>query len=127
LFSDIPNNSPSNGVLSKQQPSDLKPESVIYEYKLFNNYPNPFNPETVVEYSVKEKSNVTLSIYDILGRKIHEVDQPGINSGRYEMRWQGTNKYGEKVSSGVYILEMCAKSLESSTEYRGSIKLLLTK
>ncbi|GAB1350432.1 hypothetical protein MASR1M107_26470 [Ignavibacteriales bacterium] len=56
-----------------------------------------------------------------------EVDQPGINSGRYEMKWQGTNKYGEKVSSGVYKLEMCAKSLESSTEYRSSIKLLLTK
>ncbi|GAB1349239.1 hypothetical protein MASR1M107_14530 [Ignavibacteriales bacterium] len=115
--------------MRKQQPSDLKPESVIYEYKLFNNYPNPFNPETVVEYSVKEKSNVTLSIYDILGRKNpqEKLTQPGINSGRYEMRWQGTNKYGEKVSSGVYILEMCAKSLESSTEYRGSIKLLLTK
>lgn len=127
LFSDIPNNSPMNGVLSKQQPSDSKPESVIYEYKLFNNYPNPFNPETIVEYSVKEKSNVTLSIYDILGRKIHEVEEPGINSGRYEMRWQGTNKYGEKVSSGVYILEMRAKSLESTTEYRSSIKLLLTK
>ena len=127
LFSDIPNNSPMNGVLSKQQPSDSKPESVIYEYKLFNNYPNPFNPETVVEYSVKEKSNVTLSIYDILGRKIHEVEVPGINSGRYEMKWQGTNKYGEKVSSGVYILEMRAKSLESTTEYRSSIKLLLTK
>lgn len=127
LFSDLPDNSPSNGVLSKQQPNDSKPENVIYEYKLFNNYPNPFNPETVVEYSVKEKSTVTLSIYDILGRKIYEIEQPEINSGRYEMRWQGTNKYGEKVSSGVYILEMRAKSLETLTEYRSSIKLLLAK
>jgi len=127
LFSDLPDNSLSNGALNKQQPNNSKSESVIYEYKLFNNYPNPFNPETVVEYSVKEKSDVTLSIYDILGRKIYEVEQPGINSGRYDMRWQGTNKYGEKVSSGVYILEMRAKSLESSTEYRSSIKLLLAK
>jgi hypothetical protein len=89
LFSDLPESSPTNGALSKQQPDDSKSESVIYEYKLFNNYPNPFNPETVVEYSVKEKSTVSLSIYDILGRKIYEIEQPEINSGRYEMRWQG--------------------------------------
>jgi hypothetical protein len=127
LFSDLPESSPTNGALSKQQPDDSKSESVIYEYKLFNNYPNPFNPETVVEYSVKEKSTVSLSIYDILGRKIYEIEQPEINSGRYEMRWQGTNKYGEKVSSGVYILEMSAKSLETNADYRSSIKLLLAK
>ncbi|MBV6445083.1 MAG: hypothetical protein IFNCLDLE_01349 [Ignavibacteriaceae bacterium] len=127
LFVELPDNPPSNGFLSKQLPGDSKPETVIYEYKLFNNYPNPFNPETIVEYSVKEKSNVTLSIYDITGRKMYEIEQIEINSGKYEMRWPGTNKYGQKVSSGVYILEMRANSLESSTEYRSSIKLLLTK
>ena len=43
------------------------------------------------------------------------------------MRWQGTNKYGEKVSSGGYILTLDARSLESGTHFRNTIKLMLAK
>jgi hypothetical protein len=50
-----------------------------------------------------------------------------MKSGFYDWKWEGTNKYGEKVSSGVYVLTLDAKSLEGSTQFRSSIKLMLTK
>lgn len=64
---------------------------------LFQNYPNPFNPVTEVRYQLSEVSNVTLKIYDVLGREIatlvDEVKQPGF----YQVQWDATN-----VPSGVY-------------------------
>jgi hypothetical protein len=102
-------------------------EENLFQYKLYNNYPNPFNPETVIQFSLKEKSMVSISIHDILGKNILEKSLGEMKSGFYDWKWEGTNKNGEKVSSGVYILTLDAKSLEGSTQFRNSIKLMLTK
>ncbi|MBV6445726.1 MAG: hypothetical protein IFNCLDLE_02011 [Ignavibacteriaceae bacterium] len=102
-------------------------EENLFQYKLYNNYSNPFNPETVIQYSLKEQSMVSISIHDILGRNILRKSLGEMNSGFYDWKWEGTNKYGEKVSSGVYILTLDAKSLESGTHFKNTIKLMLTK
>ena len=102
-------------------------EENLFQYKLYNNYPNPFNPETVIQYSLKEQSMVSITIHDILGRNILEKSFGEMNSGFYDWKWEGINKYGEKVSSGVYILTLDAKSLESGTHFKNTIKLVLTK
>ncbi len=92
------------------------------EFALEQNYPNPFNPETVIKFSLKEKSSVTLTVYGITGQKVAELASGEMEKGMYEKRFNGT-----KLSSGVYIFRIEAKSLESKTTYSKTVKALLLK
>ena len=74
---------------------------------LLQNYPNPFNPETWIPYQLKEASEVTIRIYSSLGELVREFDLGHKSAGFYADRdralyWDGKNKSGEEVSSGVY-------------------------
>jgi hypothetical protein len=89
----------------------LKP----YEYALYQNYPNPFNPSTYITYQLKEKGNVTLEIFDILGERVKSVvDNVVQEPGQHIVTWNGRNSSGEKVSSGIYIYRLKAKDFISS-------------
>jgi hypothetical protein len=73
---------------------------------LLNNYPNPFNPYTIISFSVPydlTNSFVELKIYDINGRLINTLVSENLPAGNYLTRWEGDNSNGSKVSSGVYI------------------------
>ncbi len=86
-----------------------------YEYALYQNYPNPFNPSTNIIYQLKEKESVTLEIFDILGRRIKSIINNTVqNPGQHIATWNGTNNYGEKVASGIYIYRIRAKDFISS-------------
>lgn len=79
------------------------------QYVLSQNFPNPFNPSTTISYNLKEKSNVTLEIFDILGRKIKSLVNGEIQSaGRHTVVWNGKNISGNSVSSGVYLYRIHA-------------------
>ncbi len=97
--------------------------TVEYDYNLYNNYPNPFNPETVIKFSLKEKSNVTLTVYNIAGQKVAELVSGEMAKGFHEKKFNGT-----KLSSGVYIFRLNAQSLEhENTNYTKTMKALLLK
>jgi hypothetical protein len=96
--------------------------TVEYDYNLYNNYPNPFNPETVIKFSLKEKSNVTLTVYNIAGQKVAELVSGEMEKGFHEKKFNGT-----KLSSGVYIFRLNAQSLEGTTHYSKTMKSLLLK
>jgi len=73
---------------------------------LLNNYPNPFNPYTIISFSVPydlTNSFVELKIYDVNGSLINTIVQENLSAGNYLIRWEGDNTNGNKVSSGVYI------------------------
>ena len=69
-------------------------------------YPNPFNPIVIIEYQLKESTNISLSIYDLLGRKIKTLESNYQLEGLKKIRWDATNSSGETVSSGVYICKI---------------------
>ncbi len=77
----------------------LVPDGVM----LYQNYPNPFNPSTVISYQLLSLSDVTLEIYNILGRKVRTLVRGRQAAGRYEVIWDGRNFKGRPVSSGIYI------------------------
>ncbi|MBU2493799.1 MAG: T9SS type A sorting domain-containing protein, partial [Bacteroidetes bacterium] len=84
--------------------TDINEQSALpSEYSLQQNYPNPFNPTTVINYSLPVSSNVTLKIYDMLGREVRSLVNTQQNAGTYNIYWAGTNNYGTHVSSGTYI------------------------
>ncbi|NNG26014.1 MAG: T9SS type A sorting domain-containing protein [Ignavibacteriaceae bacterium] len=85
---------------------DNSNENLPEEYVLEQNYPNPFNPETKISYQLSSGSYVTLSIHDLLGREIKTLfseDQP---SGNYSVSWNGRDKLGNIVPSGVYLYSL---------------------
>ncbi len=84
--------------------TDVKNENEIpAEYTLANNYPNPFNPETTIEYKVPQQGFVTIKVYDILGKKISTLVNEEKNPGIYKIRFSGEN-----LSSGIYFYVMTA-------------------
>jgi hypothetical protein len=69
---------------------------------LTQNVPNPFNPVTWIEYSLKEREHVVLSIYDLNGRLVRELVREVQPSGAHKVQWDGRNSRGEALASGVY-------------------------
>ena len=75
-------------------------------YVLRQNYPNPFNPTTLISYGIPIRTNVKISIYDLLGNEVKTLIDQEQSSGYKRIVWDGTNKYGRKVSAGVYIYQI---------------------
>ena len=71
-------------------------------YRLYRNYPNPFNPITNIQFDLPEKKNISLMIYDILGHPVRELLNSVLPAGTYTYTWDGTDQHGHSVSSGVY-------------------------
>jgi hypothetical protein len=80
-----------------------------YVYSLSQNRPNPFNPTTTIEYTVKEQGKVNLRIYNVAGQLIRtlvdDVKSPGV---LYSATWDGKNGQGQTVASGVYFYKLVA-------------------
>ena len=71
-----------------------------------SNYPNPFNPSTTINFSIKNDSNVELSIYNLKGQKIKILVQDEFNSGDHSIMWDGDDESNKPVSSGVYYYQL---------------------
>lgn len=75
-------------------------------FELLQNYPNPFNPSTTIRFSIPEKGNVSLKIYDILGKEITTLVNGVKTKGSYSIQFNGSN-----ISSGVYIYSLRAENV----------------
>jgi hypothetical protein len=73
---------------------------------LYQNAPNPFNPETVIRYSVAQSGPVTLRIYNVQGALVRTLVNKQHVPGSYRIRWDGTNDFGEHLGSGVYFYRL---------------------
>ena len=77
-------------------------------YELYQSYPNPFNPKTVINFSIPKAERVVIAVYDMLGRKIKTLLDEQLYVGRHTVSWDGINDNGNFVSSGVYLYRMDA-------------------
>ncbi|MCK4271586.1 T9SS type A sorting domain-containing protein, partial [bacterium] len=69
---------------------------------LMPNYPNPFNASTVIGYQLPVSGHVTLTIYDVLGRKVRTLLNAHREAGNYTARWDSKDDRGGELKSGVY-------------------------
>ena len=81
------------------------------ETMLLANYPNPFNPETWIPYHLANAVDVTISIFDVNGTLIRQLDMGHQTAGYYTARsraayWDGRNEFGEQVATGVYFYQL---------------------
>jgi fibronectin type 3 domain-containing protein len=79
-----------------------KKQQIPRNFELFQNYPNPFNPVTTIKFGLPKKTEVTLTIYNILGQQIKKFEE-NYKAGYHEIQWNGLNHYNKQVASGVYI------------------------
>ena len=77
-------------------------------FGLDQNYPNPFNPSTMIQYRLKEPTEVKLIIYNILGQKVITLVNQEQVAGSYSVQWNAQNEYGSKVSTGIYFYRLVA-------------------
>ena len=76
------------------------------DFKLSQNYPNPFNSSTIIHYQTSVESNMTLRVYDILGREVKELANRIHKQGHYRLVWHGRNNEGKEVASGIYFYQL---------------------
>ena len=76
------------------------------KFEVYGNYPNPFNPSTQIKFATEKSSDVTITIYSILGQEMTVLQNGILNAGTYNISWFGTDHYGNKVPSGVYFYEV---------------------
>jgi hypothetical protein len=81
---------------------------VPYAACLSQNFPNPFNPATIIAYGLKEREHVSLRIYDTAGRLVSVLVDQEQPAGRYETVWNGSDAAGNTVASGVYFYRLVA-------------------
>ena len=75
-------------------------------FELFQNYPNPFNPTTVIPYRLAERTEVELTIYNILGQRVKTLVQEVQDAGSYAAVWDGRDNQGAGLAAGVYIYRL---------------------
>ena len=92
-----------------------------HKFSLSQNYPNPFNPTTQIKYDLPIDNHVSISIYDVMGRKVKSLLNKNQASGYHTLQWDATNDVGEGVSAGMYIYTI------QTGEYRTSKKMVLLK
>ena len=83
--------------------------SLVSSFELSQNYPNPFNPNTQIKYSIAERSNVTLKVYDVLGKEVATLVNTTREAGSYDVNFDASS-----LSSGLYIYTIQAGSFSES-------------
>ncbi len=83
-------------------------------FALHQNHPNPFNPRTLIEYSLPEPGDVRLSIFDVLGREVVVLVTGWQTAGRHEIMWDSRDGHDQRVGSGIYIYQLRAGELSAS-------------
>jgi len=77
-------------------------------YTLHQNYPNPFNPITNLRYDLPEQAQVTLTVYNLMGREVTQLVNTNQEAGYRSVQWDATNMHGKPVSAGVYLYQIRA-------------------
>ena len=94
----------SGGTLALFESAGFDPLPVTFE--LMPNYPNPFNPETTIEYSVPNESKITIAVYNILGQKVRTLIDEVRPAGLHRIVWNGKNDRDQSVATGVYLYRL---------------------
>jgi hypothetical protein len=122
-FSDQPNGAATYTVKlgAASAVSEDGEAAVIPKTLELRNYPNPFNPNTTIAFSLPKSGNATLTIYNTAGQLVRTLISTPVSSGAHQIQWDATNDDGSRVNSGVYLCRL---------EYGGAVsqvKLVLTK
>ncbi len=91
-------------------------------YSISDNYPNPFNPSTEMEFMLPKESDISFTVYSLTGKEIYSYSRDAVSIGTYKITWNGKSRDGRPLPSGVYLYEFRA-----GNEFRQVKKMTLLK
>jgi hypothetical protein len=97
------------------------------DFQLFQNHPNPFNNETIINYTLSKSCHVSLIIYNILGQKVKTLVMEYQKAGVKTVSWDGRDEKGKDLSSGIYFYQLSAGSIGKVGEIAQTKRMLLLK
>ena len=97
------------------------PSEAPHNFKLLGNYPNPFNPITVVVFEIPKQSYISLNVFNTRGQHVKSLVSGVLYPGLHRISWDGTNDSGLTVGSGVYFYEL------RSPQFRETAKMVLLR
>lgn len=98
------------GTFTVTTEADVDPESFLpHKYALYQNFPNPFNPITQIQYDLPEQTHVSMVIYDLLGQEVTTLVNMQQQPGTHNVTWDGSTSAGVSAASGVYIYQLQAQ------------------
>jgi len=89
-------------------------ELIPMQYALYQNFPNPFNPVTEIQFDIPDISAVQLVVYNLMGQEVRRLVNGELQAGYHRVVWDGLNDQGEPVSTGVYIYSLTSPSFHST-------------
>ena len=110
--------------LPKQQaekPVESIEPTLPKDFALMQNHPNPFNPETDINFQIPEQAHVTLTIYNMRGSEVRTLVNENRQAGTHTVTWDGLDNSGNKVTSGVYIYRIAAG------KFAATLKMVMLK
>ncbi len=90
-------------------------------YALYQNFPNPFNPSTIIRYDLPRQSHVTIRVFDILGQVVATLVDNEMDAGVHSVEWNGRDQKGNRVSSGIYFYRI------EAGDFTKTMKMMLAK
>ena len=117
----------SNRFSTSMNESDFE-GTVPDKFKLYDNFPNPFNPSTTISYDLKQWSLVKIDIYDLLGRNVLSIRETIKPPGQHSFQFYGIDQIGQKLSSGIYFYNLTVKEPMNKKEvFSGTKKMMIVK
>ena len=102
--------------------TSLSLQTLPAAFSLADNFPNPFNPTTTIQYALPQAADVELTVYNVLGQPIRTLVAEHQSAGRYAVEWDATNDSGHSLSAGMYFYR-----LQAGGEFHEVKKMLLLK
>ena len=102
--------------------ASLSLETLPTAFSLADNFPNPFNPATTIQYALPQAADVELTVYNVVGQPVRTLVAEHQSAGRYAVEWDATNDSGHSLSSGMYFYR-----LQVGGEFLEIKKMLLLK
>jgi FlgD Ig-like domain len=107
--------------LNYNKVNEIRPGNIPSEFELNQNFPNPFNPTTVIEFAVPSKSTVHLAVFNVMGQKVRTLVDEELDVGWKSVTWDGTDDAGNSVASGIYLYRV------EAGDYTDSKKMMMVK
>jgi hypothetical protein len=103
--------------------------SIPKSFELFQNYPNPFNPNTNIKFALPAPAKVQLKIYNILGQQVIGLLDQLKKAGYHTVEWNGSDRFGNQISSGMYIYLMQAQGVSEGKDeqFQKARRMILVK
>jgi len=114
---------PAGKVMELIPPTSVSDNRNIFvaNFDLSQNFPNPFNSNTMIQYQIPEAADVELTIYNVLGQSVRNLVQKKQATGRYAVEWDGKDNAGRNVPSGMYVYQLTAG------DYQAAKRMILLK